>query len=78
MRRGLLKCRPAAAFLPVQLMDETATPCLQSGSPLPRLPKASAGSEGKIEITLPDGSHLQVGSDVSLAALRRVMTALRG
>jgi len=40
--------------------------------------KPSAGSDGKIEITLPDGSHLQVGNDVSLAALRRVMTVLRG
>jgi transposase len=77
VRRGLLR-RSAAAFLPVQLMDATARPYLQSGSPLPRPPKASAGSDGKIEITLPDGSHLQVGSDVSLAALRRVMTALRG
>jgi transposase len=77
VRRGLLS-RSAAAFLPVQLMDATARPDLQSGSPLPRPPKASAGSDGKIEITLPDGSHLQIGSDVSLAALRRVMTALRG
>jgi hypothetical protein len=36
-----------------------------------------AGSNGKIEITLPDVSHLQVGNNVSLAALRRVVTALR-
>jgi hypothetical protein len=31
-----------------------------------------------IEITLPDGSRVRVGNDVSLAALRRVMTVLRG
>ena len=31
-----------------------------------------------IEIVLPDGSRLHVGSAVSLASLRRVMTVLRG
>jgi hypothetical protein len=31
-----------------------------------------------IEITLPDGSRLRVGNDVNVAALRRVMTVLRG
>jgi hypothetical protein len=31
-----------------------------------------------IEILLPDGCRLRVGNEVSLSALRRVMTALRG
>ncbi len=31
-----------------------------------------------IEISLPDGSRVRVGSDVNLTALRRVMTVLRG
>jgi transposase len=31
-----------------------------------------------IEIVLPDGLRLRVGNDVGLAALRRVMTVLRG
>ena len=31
-----------------------------------------------IEIVLPDGSRVRVGSGVNLSALRRVMTALRG
>ncbi len=30
-----------------------------------------------IEISLPDGSRVRVGEDVSLKALRRVMTVLR-
>jgi hypothetical protein len=33
---------------------------------------------GTIEISLPDGSRVRVGDDVSLRALRRVMAALRG
>lgn len=78
VRRGKLIQRSAATFLPVQVVHDATPSDLPSGSPLIRPPKASAGSYGKIEITLPDGSHLQVGNDVSLAALRRVMTALRG
>jgi hypothetical protein len=33
--------------------------------------------DGKIEITLPDGTSLKVGHDVGLVTLRRVMTVLR-
>jgi hypothetical protein len=44
-------------------------------------PSATAGAAqvcgGKIEITLPDGTSVKVGHDVSLATLRRVMTVLR-
>jgi hypothetical protein len=43
---------------------------------LPRL-EARSGAE-LIEITLPDGTAIKVGHDVSLAALRRVVTALPG
>jgi hypothetical protein len=31
-----------------------------------------------MEIVLPDGVRLRLGSDVGVAALRRVMTVLRG
>ncbi|MDQ2804448.1 MAG: transposase [Pseudomonadota bacterium] len=77
LRRGKLIQRSAAGFLPVQVVHESVAPDLPPRS-LIRSVKPSGGSDGKIEITLPDGSHLQVGNDVSLAALRRVMTALRG
>jgi len=33
--------------------------------------------DGKIEITLPDGTSIKVGHDVGLTMLRRVMTVLR-
>jgi hypothetical protein len=44
-------------------------------------PSAAAGAEqvsgDKIEITLPDGTSVKVGHDVSLETFRRVMTVLR-
>ncbi|MBB3175067.1 hypothetical protein FHR90_002914 [Endobacter medicaginis] len=43
--------------------------------PPPVQPTAPAD---RIEIELPDGSRLRVGSDVSLVALRRVVAVLRG
>jgi hypothetical protein len=46
-----------------------------------REPSSARGMEqapdGKIEITLPDGTSIKVGHDVGLVALRRVMTVLR-
>jgi transposase len=67
----------ASRFLPVQVVNEAAVPEPQSQPKPSSSPRISAG-EGRIEITLPDGSRLQVDNNVSLAALRRVMTALRG
>ena len=44
-------------------------------------PSSARGMEqapdGKIEITLPDGTSIKVGHDVGLVTLRRVMTVLR-
>jgi hypothetical protein len=44
-------------------------------------PSSARGTEqaadGKIEITLPDGTSIKVGHDVGLVTLRRVMTVLR-
>ena len=76
VRRGRLIGVPAASFLPVQVVNEAVAP-----DPAPRLPRhapKAAAASGRIEITLPDGSHVQVDNDVSLTALRRVMTVLRG
>jgi transposase-like protein len=76
VRRGRLIGAPAAPFLPVQVVNEAVAP-----DPAPRLPRnapKAAAATGRIEITLPDGSHVQVDHDVSLTALRRVMTVLRG
>jgi len=40
-------------------------------------PAYEARATDIIEIVLPDGSRVRVGNEVSLPALRRVMTALR-
>jgi transposase len=76
VRRGKLAGASVASFLPVQVVNEAAAPDPQP--PLPHTPSLKAAPAGRIEITLPDGSHVQVDSTVSLTALRRVVTALRG
>jgi transposase len=37
----------------------------------------AAAVDGRIEIALPDGTVIRVGEEVGLAALRRVVAALR-
>jgi hypothetical protein len=59
-------------FLPVSLIDS-----------LPQVPATAAAvnnhaASDTIEIVLPDGSRVRVGSGVNLGALRRVVAALRG
>ena len=70
-RRGRLGGEAPARFVPVRLIEATpATGAIESS--------ATAAAADTIEITLPDGSRVRVGNDVSLASLRRVMTVLRG
>ncbi|MCQ8241269.1 IS66-like element accessory protein TnpA [Rhizosaccharibacter radicis] len=71
VRRGELAPEPIPAFLPVQI---TADPPV--GAPTPVQP-VCAPETARVEITLPDGTCIRVGADVGLAALRRVMTAVR-
>jgi transposase len=77
VRRGVLRPEPLPVFLPIQTIREPADgngvghvePSLARGT--------EQGADGKIEITLPDGTSIKVGHDVGLLALRRVMTVLR-
>jgi hypothetical protein len=39
---------------------------------------AGSTGDGKVEITLPDGTGIRIGRDVSLVTLWRVMSVLRG
>ena len=71
VREGYLAAPPPARFLPL---------CV-AGSPMataapPVITQRLAAD--RIEITFPDGTRLQVGSDVNLTALRRIVTVLRG
>jgi transposase len=73
VRRGELVPEPMPAFVPVQIMPE-APIALPAPSPSKEVAAAEAG---RIEIALPDGTCVRVGSDVGLVALRRVMAAER-
>ena len=73
-RCGTLTAGGASAFLPVQVVSGSAASVV-GPAPAPAMPLVS---EGQIEISLPDGSRVRVGNDVGLAALRRVMSVLRG
>ena len=77
VRRGVLRPDPPPEFLPVRTIGGPS----DGGETKHVVPLAGAGAEqvsdGKIEIRLPDGTAISVGQDVRLAALRRVVTALR-
>jgi transposase len=70
VRDGHLVAAQAQHFVPVRL---TNPPSLGQASTVNN-PLAT----DTIEIVLPDGSRVRVGSGVNLNALRRVVTALRG
>jgi transposase len=81
-REGILVSADVPVFLPVQMSEAASTispvgPAnLDEKSPAPVIrPRSQAGL---IEIELGDGRQVRVGSDVNLAALRRVLIALRG
>ena len=73
VRRGELAPEPMPTFVPVQIMAE---PPIVSPAPSPSKGVAPA-DPSRIEITLPDGTCVRVGSDIGLATLRRVMAAVR-
>jgi transposase len=75
VREGVLAAPEMPVFVPVR-MFETPQPSTtpQSGAG----PAAARPPSGLIEIELGNGRQVRVGSDVSLAALHRVLAALRG
>ena len=85
-RDGLLVAEPVPGFVPVRLeAPEPASPAAApSEAPLasPTAPARRASppprSPAAIEIELPDGARVRVGEEVGMAALRRVLAALRG
>lgn len=71
-RRGQLVAEPALRLLPVRV---AGVPPAMADATSPASPTATPGT---IEISLPDGSQVRVGNDVTLTALRRVISVLRG
>jgi transposase len=78
-RQGVLVAPEMPVFMPVQLLEASASaaavPVRPAATPAPAAPRPQSG---RIEIELQDGSRVRVDHDVSLAALRRVISALRG
>jgi transposase-like protein len=72
VREGRLGALAPPRFMPVRL-TEPAPLTTDASRPIDAWHAAEA-----VEIVLPDGCRLRVGNEVSLAALRRVLTALRG
>jgi transposase len=78
VRAGLLTDPQVPAFMPVQMVDTAVASAAPPRPPeRPSTPARSAAAPGLIEIELGDGRQVRVGSDVNLAALRRVLAALR-
>ena len=69
---GIWLRRQAQHFVPVRLTDPPSL------APATAPPVNNHPASDTIEIVLPDGSRVRVGSGVNLTALRRVVTALRG
>ena len=65
-------------FVPVQALASASTAVGPLDErPRPASPSRSAAAPGLIEIELGNGRQVRVGSDMNLAALRRVLAALR-
>jgi transposase len=80
-RDGVLMAPDMPAFMPVQVHEAASTAadvCSPVESRPGALPAPARSQAGLIEIELGDGRQVRVGADVSLPALQRVLTALRG
>jgi transposase len=67
--------REVPGFIPVHMIDAAPSSAPRPSSPA--TPPRPAAPPGLIEIELGNGQHVRVGRDVNLAALRRVLAALR-
>ncbi len=78
-RRGRLM-EETSSFVPVRVMAELPAPEPESAAGMASSTPLDAGStaDERIEIVLPDGTAVRVSEAVGLAALRRVLAALRG
>jgi len=78
MREGTLREIETPAFVPVRVF-ETSMNALSSAGESERTSTSNRSQTRSdlIEIELGDGRQVRVGRDVNLAALRRVLTALR-
>lgn len=82
VRDGVLTAPEMPMFMPMQMLEAPISTVGLVNSERPSAPAPAATSPrpqtGMIEIELGGGRQVRVGSDVNLAALRRVLAALRG
>jgi transposase len=78
VRDGVLVAPEMPAFMPVQMLETPRPTAATQSSPSSYLAPSARTSSGLIEIELGNGQQVRVGNDVNLAALRRVLAALRG
>ena len=79
LRRGRLAA-DVAAFVPLRIVPELAAPVAPASSAAcpTACVDADAEPDERIEIVLADGTAVRVTERISVTALRRVLTALRG
>ena len=78
VRAGVLAPEPTPVFVPVRIANDALPPeRLALPSPCPAPGQAAPAGRERIEIALPDGTCIRLGADVGMAALRRVLTAVR-
>jgi len=79
VNEGVLVAPEMPVFMPVQMVETSRA---LTGPPRPEPAALPTSVERRhaslIEIDLGNGSQVRLGSDVNLAALRRVLTTLRG
>jgi transposase len=78
VRDGVLVAPEMPVFMPVQILETPKPTAATQSSPSSHPGPSARPSSGLIEIELGNGHQVRVGSDVNLAALRRVLAALRG
>ena len=79
VREGVLTAAEMPMFMPVHMIDAAprTAPSPPPHAACPSPAARAAAPSGLIEIELGNGRQVRVGSDVNLAALRRVLAALR-
>ena len=82
VREGTLVASEPPMFVAVRTLAVASPAAVEPSHPEPRpMPRSTAArstpASGLMEIELGDGRQVRVGSDVNLAALRRVLRALR-
>jgi transposase len=78
VRRGALGIDATPPmFMPMQMLADTSTAATSPSSGGKAVAAAKSVEGSRIEIALPDGTCIRVGTDVGLVALRRVIAAVR-